>query len=165
MRSRLVIRAPNYHPSEDNPNSNDYKDLPDHFFAVGNTIHLKAYSPGALITSGISRIEKIGGNWYFYGPVMVFSAGGLSTMVHELTHGLGMAHMCGNKDFTQNKTCLMTYKHLWIQDAAGGLIAWSADNIGLDLCAEHIVFIRKATLENDATPPGSAPPGWRILGW
>ena len=87
-------------------------------------------------------------------------------MVHELTHGLGMAHLCGNKDFAFSQTCVMTYNHLWIQDANGNLIQWTAGNTGLGLCAQHIVSVRKANLETDTTDPGGLDnPGWRILGW
>ena len=68
---KIRVFAPNYHPQEDNPNSDDYMGLPDHGFAVGSTIHAKVYSPGALYTSGISPALEVNGYFYFQGRTVV----------------------------------------------------------------------------------------------
>jgi len=158
--SWIRVFAPNYHPQEDNPNSTNHMGLPDHGFMVGSTVQAKVYSPGALYTSGMSPPVVINGDVYFQGRTVVFDGGGLGTMVHELTHGLGMAHMCGNKDYADEHKCTMHYTHRWLQNNTGALIPWSAGNGGNDLCAPHIKYIRQANLEDDQTPPG-----WRYLGW
>ena len=161
-RRYVVVYAKNYQ-TEDNPNSDNNKKLVDFGFVVNSSIPVNAVRGGST-TAGDSPYEVVNDNAYFLGRSNVFQRNDASTfiwtVVHEMTHGLGMAHNCGNKDYKFTKACTMTYNSWWLQDANGALIPWSGGNRGSDLCAEHIQHVRRAKLESDNTPPG-----WRMLGW
>jgi hypothetical protein len=122
------------------------------------------------MSTGPSPPLRIGGDSYFQGRTIVFKSDEeLLTMVHELTHALGMAHNCGNKDWRSplaaggRHTCVMTYDHYWVLGSPDKQlrqrepIRWSAGDTKLQLCAPHILAIRKAELADDS--PG------RRLGW
>ena len=76
----------------------------------------------------------------------------IHTTIHELGHALGMAHNCGNRDYTGKKRCAEQYDALWLVDPTNKLIQNStalAFPESFDYCAPHIITIRQAHLEDD----------------
>jgi hypothetical protein len=166
-RRKLMVRGMNYHPQVDNPNSNDWKNLADFGFPLNSTVEVDVASAGAVYTAGTAPYYVEGDDIYFTGVTYVFKHGEedgdeeyLATMIHEVTHALGMAHICGFYDYTGQHACTMNYWNSLLKDDQGNLVPGTSDNVGLHLCAHHIRKIRKSDLANDQSPPG-----WRILGW
>lgn len=67
-------------------------DLPAYTFAVGTTIEVAVYGPGATVTTGLSD---------YLGKAVVFTGNGgiVDSLIHELTRAFGLAHRCGNWDY------------------------------------------------------------------
>lgn len=80
-----------------------------------------------------------------------------STVAHEFTHCLGVAHNCGYRDYTANAACAMTYGSYWLRSYPDTLIPWSNGPSAGKLCAPHIKAIRQTRLEEEG-------PGLK-LGW
>jgi hypothetical protein len=138
---------PYYQPVDDKFTS-DQKDLNDLGFTNGEYIVAEVMSAGALNTTGISPSDPATAK--FRGRTIVFRNGNNSTISHELVHGLGMAHLCGHRDYTGSQTCLMHYGHFWLLKADGTLDRWIRGAPGLQLCPEHIRALRNTKLEDES---------------
>jgi hypothetical protein len=158
LRTRIRVYAHDYEPQVDNPNTYELKALQDYGFAVTTqpTAPVKAYALGVWRFQGWS--PAIGPGTRFQGRTMTFFSADLGLLAHELTHGLGMAHKCGHLDYTGGNLCLMLYPTYWLRNSNGSLTApGGASQLGYWLCAEHIMAIRRAHLEDDSLG--------RHLGW
>lgn len=127
----------------------DAKDLLGLGFTNGESIVAEVWSAGDLVTTGISPVESTKNK--FQGRTIVFHNGGKSTISHELVHGLGMAHLCGHRDYTGTQPCLMHYGHFWLLKSDGTLDRWVRGTPGLKLCPDHIKAIRETRLEEEST--------------
>ncbi len=86
----------------------------------------------------------------------------LRVAVHELTHVLGLPHMCGFWDYhtNRNATCCMTYSNQWAlagsarqhtEDSLAGTFVLTPGTVGLtgaDHCGRHIKEARRVHLED-----------------
>jgi hypothetical protein len=138
---------PNYQPVEDKFTFYP-ADFYDMGFNVNENVVAEIWTAGAIVWDGWSPETA---NNKFQGRTLVFKTGGKSTISHELVHGLGMAHNCGNADYTGENTCFMTYDFWPLFDQAGNLPKWGRKNAGLKLCSEHIIHIRQTHLEETST--------------
>ena len=86
--------------------------------------------------------------------VFTASGGKLKTLMHELTHGIGFHHICGNWDFKSNSTtgtaCAMHYDtwYFMLDDSSPRKLEyWTLGFGGEYYCEEHIIEVRKQNLE------------------
>lgn len=74
------------------------------------------------------------------------------TIVHELTHAFGMPHKCGKYTYLSPRpgTCTMNYERMWItEEFSTKLIARSGGQTTADLCARHLIAVRRVHLEKN----------------
>ena len=161
---KTVTIFPHDYSPVDDPNTTAAKNLIDHYWTIGDTVTVKVKSPGAGRTYGISHAVFERGRYYFTGRVLFFSGAGLSTAIHELAHGLGVAHRCGNLDYKDDKSCVLAYDMDWRlsmpydpDPASRTLQPWTNRNVGSEMCPYHIIWIRQTKLEEDSLG--------RRLGW
>jgi hypothetical protein len=100
-----------------------------------------------------------------YSAARIAAGDHINALMHEFGHGLGFRHICGNWDYqshdTSGKCCTMHYDWHWMLDdllddppPAGGTLSlepWSGGYRGPYFCAPHIIAIRKANLEDNAS--------------
>lgn len=103
-------------------------------------------------------------NWKFAGRSIVYTshhppdatliARLVTTMTHELTHGLGLLHRCGFLDVSGQNACLMNWSIDFVFDDNGTPdnwdddtpIMWSDHSSGDQWCAPHLLAIRQTDL-------------------
>ena len=150
----LSLYLPYWQPNVEDRFFKDERDLAGLGFQPGESIVLKVRTK-SLKTGGISPPEDASGK--FQGRTIIFKPGTPLSMVHELVHGLGMAHLCGQKDCAGANACFMHYGHVWLLKPDGSIDRWVRLPRGNLLCAKHIRAVRETHLEQDAAS--------RKLGW
>jgi hypothetical protein len=146
--------------------------LPGGFGVPSAGATIDVFPPGAVFTTGISPSVPsalTGAGSFFAGRTVIFThtpkfATGsplaakpafdslvLSTVVHEFLHAFGMPHKCGYWDWRtpRQQSCCMNYFDTWLLDSAFHPVPNTVRKNGNDMCARHLMEVRRVHLERN----------------
>lgn len=153
----IVLEPHEFHKVDEPYRAFLHANLADYGFAPGTKIQVQVLTDGdeSFRVGGKSPMKGP----YFAGKTVVFTESitreqALSFMCHELCHAFHNAHMCGNWDWINQavrSSCCMNYWFQFVLDDASPRkpIPWTQNRVSADLCAEHILHIRRYHLDEN----------------